>query len=160
MPKTGVFPVFNNKFKVKINSELTKIAEMTSFSVSIDGNVEEWSPFDQEGWVKRLVTGKGLTISLQGKRCVGDAGNDYIAGLAFKTGQDCNAEFEWEFPSGAKLEFNCVINVTNPGGGESTGVDPLEFDVLSNGKPTFTPAASTIAAASSKPVESADSAKK
>lgn len=145
MSKTGVFPVFENKFKVKVNSTLTPIAEMESFSVSIDGKVEEWSPFSEEGWTKRLVTGKSLTIGLKGKRCVGDAGNDYIAGLAFKTGQDCNSEFEWEFPSGAKLVIPCVISVTNPGGGESTNVDGLEFDVMSNGKPTFTPAGATKA---------------
>lgn len=140
MSKTGVFPVFENKFKVKIESTLKTIAEMESFSVAIDGKVEEWSPFEEEGWTKRLLTGKSLTISLKGKRCVGDAGNDYIAELAFKTGQDCNGEFEWEFPSGAKLEIPCVISVTNPGGGETTNVDGLEFDVMSNGKPTFTPA--------------------
>lgn len=143
MSKTGVFPVFENKFKVKIASDLKTIAEMESFSVAIDGKVEEWSPFEEEGWTKHLVTGKSLTISLKGKRCVGDAGNDYIAGLAFKTGQDCNGEFEWEFPSGAKLEIPCVISVTNPGGGESTNVDGLEFDVMSNGKPAFTPATQT-----------------
>ena len=34
------------------------IAEMENFSVSIDGNVEEWSPMEQEGWLKRMVTGK------------------------------------------------------------------------------------------------------
>lgn len=145
MSKTGVFPVYENKFKVKIASALTEIAEMESFSVAIDGKVEEWSPFSEQGWTKRLMTGKSITVSLKGKRCIGDAGNDYIAGLAFKTGQECNGEFEWEFPSGAKLDIPCVISVTNAGGGESTGVDGLEFEVMSNGKPTFTPATQTIA---------------
>lgn len=140
MPKVGVFPVFNNKFKIEIESKMTDIAEMESFSVAIDGKVEEWSPFEEEGWTKRLMTGKSLTISLKGKRCVGDKGNDYIAGLAFKTGQDCNGKMQWEFPSGATLDVPCVISVTNPGGGDSTAVDGLEYDIMSNGKPTFTPA--------------------
>lgn len=87
-----------------------------------------------------MMTGKGLVIGLKGKRCVGDAGNDYIHGLAFKTGEECETEFEWEFPPGAKLTMNAVISVTNPGGGDSTNVDGLEFDVMSNGKPAFTPA--------------------
>ena len=47
-----------------------------------------------------------------------------------------------EFPSGAKLEFDCVLSVTNPGGGDSTNVAGLEFEVQSDGKPTFTTAAS------------------
>ncbi len=138
---TGVYPVYNNKFKIKIGEALTTIAEVESFSVSIDGKIEEWKPFEDEGWTKRLVTGKSLTISIKGKRCIGDAGNDYVAGLAFKTGTYCNQEMEWEMPSGAKLTIPCVISVTNPGGGDSTGVDGLEFDVMSSGKPTFTPAA-------------------
>ena len=139
--KTGVFPVFNNKFKIGATAEaVNTIAEMESFSVAIDGKVEEWSPFEEEGWTKRLVTGKSITISLKGKRCVGDTGNDYVAHMAFKTGQDCNGAFEWEFPSGAKLTLNCVVSVTNVGGGESTGIDGLECDVMSNGKPSFTPA--------------------
>lgn len=140
--KTGVFPVFNNKFKIGATADAVKtIAEMESFSITIDGKVEEWSPFEAEGWTKRLMTGKSITIAIKGKRCVGDAGNDDIANCAFKTGQDCNRAFEWEFPSGAKLTMDAVVNVTNVGGGESTGVDGLEFDVMSNGKPTFTPAA-------------------
>lgn len=114
---------------------------MENFSVSIDGNVEEWSPMEQEGWLKRMVTGKALTISLSGKRCIGDPGNDFVEASAWGTGSDCEAHFEWEFPSGAKLAFPCVLSVTNPGGGESRNVAGLEFDVMSNGKPTFTPAA-------------------
>lgn len=144
MAKTGVFPVFENKFAVKTSAAATSatpIAEMETFSVAIDGKIEEWSPFDQAGWTRRLMTGKSITISLKGKRSVGDAGNDYIHDCSFKTGQDCNSEFEWTFPSGGKLTFNCIINVTNPGGGDSTNVDGLEFDAMSDGKPTYTPAA-------------------
>lgn len=147
MAKTGVFPVYENQFKVGTPTELSPIAEMESFSVSIDGKVEEWSPFEAEGWIKRMMTGKGLVISLKGKRSVGDPGNDFIHDCAFKTGKDCESQFEWDFPSGGKLAFPCVINVTNPGGGDSTGVDALEADIMSNGKPTYTPAPGTMQAA-------------
>lgn len=148
MIKTGVYPVFNNKFKIgktgrsSEEADMVTIAEVESFSVSIDGTVEEWTPMDAEGWVKRMTTGKGLTISLSGKRYLGDPGNDYIATCAWKTGVDCDSKFEWEFPNGAKLTFDCVINVTTPGGGDSTNVEALEFDVMSHGKPTYTAPAS------------------
>lgn len=139
--KTGVMPVFKHKFKLGATAEAVKtVAEMETFSVAIDGKVEEWSPFEAEGWVNRMVTGKSIAISFKGKRCVGDAGNDYVANCALATGEGCDGAFEWEFPSGAKITMACVINVSNPGGGDSTGVDGLEFDVLSNGKPEFTPA--------------------
>ena len=86
--KTGVYPVFENKFKIGASAEsLNTIAEMENFSVSIDGNVEEWSPMEQEGWLKRMVTGKALTISLSGKRCIGDRlGNRFRLRSAFRMG--------------------------------------------------------------------------
>ena len=145
--RTGVYPVFENKFKIGTKgrsseaAEMATIADMETFSVAIDGNVEEWSPMEAEGWLRRMVTGKALTISLSGKRNIGDAGNDYVADNAWGTGASCESRFEWEFPSGAKLEFDCVINVSNPGSGESRNVAGLEFEVMSDGKPTFTPAA-------------------
>lgn len=141
----GVFPVFDIKFKINTSKtgtpELKEIADMETFSISIDGNVEEWTPMETEGWVKRLATGKGFSIALNGKRTVGDAGNDFINSLAFKTGLDLSTNAEIEFPDGAKLEFDCIVNVTEFVGGDSINVAPLEFELLSNGKPTFTPGA-------------------
>lgn len=142
---SGVYPVYENQFKINTKgrddgtTNLVTIADMESFSVSFDDNVEEWTPMTSEGWVRRLKTGKGITITLAGKRNVGDAGNDYIAGLAFKSGQACNSQLEWNFPNGDKVLMDCVINVTSAGG-DSTNVEPLEFECLSDGKPTFTAA--------------------
>lgn len=145
--KTGVYPVYENQFKIDKTGgtgataeNLVTIADMESFSVSIDGNVEEWKPFDQEGWTRRLVTGKALTVSVAGKRNIGDAGNDYVAGLALKTGADSHTTVVWTFPSGATLTIPCVINVTEWESGDSTAVAPLAFDIMSDGKPTFTDA--------------------
>lgn len=145
--RTGVYPVFENKFKIGTNGrastspdDMKAIAEMETFSVAIDGNTEEWSPMEGEGWLRRMVTGKALTITLSGKRCIGDEGNDYVADNAWGTGTTCESKFEWEFPSGAKLAFDCVLSVTNPGSGDSRNVAGLEFDVMSDGKPTYTPA--------------------
>ena len=146
--KTGVYPVYENQFKIdkaggdgSTADNLVGIADMENFSVSIDGNVEEWKPFEAEGWTRRLMTGKSITISISGKRNVGDAGNDYIEGLAMKTGEEATTTLIWTFPSGAKLVIKGVVNVTELGGGDSTGVAPLAFDFMSDGKPTFTPAA-------------------
>jgi hypothetical protein len=142
---SGVYPVYENQFKINTKgretgeANLVTIADMESFSVSFDDNVEEWTPMTSEGWVRRLKTGKGLTISLNGKRHVGDAGNDYVASMAFKGGQACNSELQWTFPNGDMVLVPCVINVTSAGG-DSTNVEPLEFECLSDGKPTFTEA--------------------
>lgn len=144
---TGVYPVFNNKFKIGTNgldsvedTDMKTIADLETFSPSFDNTVEEWTPMDTEGWIRRLMTGKGFSIDLSGKRNIGDEGNDYVAGLVFKTGKDVETKFQWEFPSGAKVTFNCIVNVSNVSGGDSTNVGALEFSVMSNGKPTYTPA--------------------
>lgn len=143
MPYAGVFPVFTLDFKINTLpggvATLASIKDIETMSLSIDGNVEEWTPMDTEGWVRRLMTGKSFTMGLNGKRNIGDAGNDFVHGLAFKTGVDCSTNAEITFPDGAKLAFDCVVNVTESGGGDSTNVGPLAFELLSDGKPTYTP---------------------
>lgn len=146
MATTGVYPVYNTKFKVGIKGKESKdedmktIADMESFSMSIDGTVEEWTPMTTSGWKRSLMTGKAFSISLKGKRNIGDPGNDYIHSTTFKDGLDCSTKAVVEFPDGSKLEFDCVISVTNDGGGDSTNVAPLEFDLKGDGKPIYTPA--------------------
>ena len=144
---SGVYPVFNNIFKIgtkgKISTEqdMKAIADCETFSLSMDNNVEEWTPMTTEGWIRRMQTGKGFSISISGKRNVGDEGNDYVASKLFATGADVETNFEWEFADGTKVSFDCIISVSNAGTGDSTNVAPLEFEVMSNGKPTVTPAA-------------------
>jgi len=141
---SGVYPCYENQFKVDVSSTSTPswktIADLESFSVSFDNGVEEWHPFEHEGWVRRLLTAKGITITVTGKRNMGDDGNDFVAGLAWKNGREAEAGFQWTFPDGTVVTFNdAVINVTNIGSADSTNVAPLEFEVQSNGKPTVTP---------------------
>ncbi|MDK8188971.1 hypothetical protein QP794_02580 [Paenibacillus sp. UMB7766-LJ446] len=149
MATTGVFPVHNNIFKVGIkgraskDSEMMMIKDLENFAPAIDGNTEEWSSMDQGGWTRRAVTGKSLSFSFSGKRNYGDPGNDYVAGLLLGTGQEVETIFEWTMPSGAKLTMDCVINLTTPAGGDSTNIDGLEFELLSDGKPKFEKAPTT-----------------
>ncbi len=143
---SGVYPVYKHTFEIRTGAtgsgtsatETYKtIADMETFSVSIDNNIEEWTPMTTDGWVRRLKTGRGITISFNGKRCVGDDGNNYIAGLAFKSGADCASKLKWTFPDGTVVTIPCVINVTSMGG-DSTNVDPLEWECLSDGAPDIT----------------------
>jgi hypothetical protein len=141
MAYTGVFPVFKNVFKFGVGSlttDLKTVADLESFSVSFSNGIETWTPMDTEGWQRGLMTAKSLKIDFKGKRNVGDAGNDFIAGLAYKTGQDTVVPFEWTMVSGAKLTFNCIVDVTSAEGGDSTNVGALEFTINSDGKPTYT----------------------
>lgn len=141
-PNTGVYPVYENQFQVGATKEsLSNIANMESFSPSFDNGVEEWNPMENAGWVSRLPTSKSITISFTGKRTIGDTGNDYVAGLAFANGRAAEGCLQWTFKDGTTVLFeNAVFNVTALGAGDSTGVAPLEFEVMSNGKPIVTPA--------------------
>ena len=138
-PFSGVFPVYKNQFKVETaTSTYSPIADMETFSVSVDNGVEEWTPFTTEGWVRRLMTAKSITISVSGKRNFGDTGNDFIAGKLLSNGTAAQAGFQWTFPDGSTLTFaDAIVNVTACGAGDSTNVGPLEFEVMSNGKPTY-----------------------
>lgn len=144
---SGVYPVFNNVFKIGTKGrtstaeDMKTIADCETFSLSMDNNVEEWTPMTTEGWIRRMQTGKGFSISVSGKRNVGDDGNDYVASKLFSTGQAVETKFEWEFADGTTVSFNCIISVSNAGTGDSTNVAPLEFEVMSDGAPVVTPAA-------------------
>nr|DAJ05648.1 MAG TPA: major tail protein [Caudoviricetes sp.] len=148
MSNSGVYPCYENQFQIDTAggsgnaAALKPIAGMESFSVAIDGNVEEWKPFEAAGWTRRLVTGKSLTISITGKRNIGDEGNDYVNSLALKTGSGASTTLVWTFPDGAKLTVKGVVSVTEWSSGDSTVVAPLSFDFMSDGKPEFTDAPS------------------
>lgn len=142
---TGVYSCYENQFQIDTSTSgsavMKDIADCESFSVSFDNGVEEWTPFNTEGWVRRLMTSKGITISVTAKRNVGDAGNDAVAALAWLNGRKAEKDFQWTFPDGTQVKFaGAVINVTNVGAGDSTTVAPLEFEIMSNGKPEVTPA--------------------
>lgn len=138
--KTGVFPCYDNQFQAGADEEnLNTIADMENFSVAIDNNIEEWKPYDTKGWTRRLLTGKSVTISVAGKRNIGDAGNDYVASKALAEGRDAEGFFQWTFPDGTKILFrNAVFSITAFLAAETTNVGPLEYDVMSNGKPEIT----------------------
>lgn len=147
-PATGVYPCYENQFQIDTAAEgaeeavMKNIADCETFGVSFDNGVEEWTPFDTEGWVRRLMTAKAVTISVTAKRNVGDAGNDAVSALAWKNGRSVEKDFQWVFPDGTTVLFKgAVVNVTNVGAGDSTAVAPLEFEIMSNGKPEVTLAA-------------------
>ena len=143
--KSGVYPCYENQFQIDTATNgvaaMKAIADCVTFSVSFDNGVEEWNPFDTQGWTRRLMTSKAITISVTAKRNVGDSGNDAVAALAWVNGRDAERDFQWTFPDGTVVKFSdAIINVKNIGSGDSTAVAPLEFDIMSNGKPEVTPA--------------------
>lgn len=140
--KSGVFPVYENQFKVGADKETaTTIADMETFSVEFSNGIETWNPMDQEGWQRGLMTAKAVTITLNGKRNLGDTGNDFVASKQYTNGRNSEGYLGWIFPDGTTIDFEMAIfDVKNCGAGDSTNVGPLEFDVVANGKPKVVPA--------------------
>ena len=143
MIDNGVFPVNNIKFRIgtggadSLVADMAVVKDMETFGISFDNGIEEWNPLDQDGWVRRLMTAKSMTVTLSGKRHYGDPGNDYVAGLAYKNGQAATSILSVEFPNGGTLSMNCVVNVTASDGGDAADVAALEFECLSDGKPSY-----------------------
>lgn len=141
---TGVYPVYDIDFKIGLKgllsteAEMASVKDMESFAIAIESTLEKWNPLDQGGWARALATAKAGTISLKGKRSVGDPGNDYVNGVLWKDGLDCSTKYEVNFPDGSKIVGDCVLDVKSAPGGDSTNVAALEFDIVFDGKPTFT----------------------
>lgn len=148
MAFTGVYPVYNTILKVNksglngSDDDMVQVKDTESISLKLSSKTDTWYPMDGAGWERILMTGKAISVTCKGKRSVGDPGNDYVYGVAWKDGLDCTTRGELDFPDGSKLTFNCVVDVTNPGGDDSTKAAPLEYDLKFDGKPTFVAAGS------------------
>ena len=147
----GVFPVNEMDFKIDKSSvssrsaspsddDYVTIADMESASIAVDTGVETWNPLEAKGWQRALATAKAITISMSGKRNIGDPGNDYVASKLLKNGQACNTTYKITFPNGDTFVVPSVIQVKSVAGADSTNVAPLEVDLVSDGKPTYTEA--------------------
>lgn len=132
-----VIPVLKNSFKIKVAEEFVSIANMESFEISFDGNIETWTPMELNGFQRALKTGLALSLSSDIKREYGDAGNDAIWETAFLVGEDCTKDFEWTMVDGTKVTFKAVVSVESLGGA-STDVEAMSVTFTVDGKPEVT----------------------
>ena len=143
---SGVFPVNVNQFEVNTGStgeeSWVTVAELEEVNVSIENNTETWTTFAGEGWDSALVTGKSAKIDIKGKRCIGDAGNDFIAEKLLANGQDAYIPARVNFADGKVLTWEkMACAVANAGtGGKATDVGALEATLTGHGKPALTEA--------------------
>lgn len=138
---SGVFPVYDLDIEIcTTGTSFVPIADMESAKLSIDTGVEKWNSISGDGWQRALATAKSFTLSMSGKRNIGDPGNDYVAGMALKNGRECDSKVKIKFPDGGVFSGDVVVSVSNYAGDDAVGVNPLAFDLISNGKPTFTEA--------------------
>jgi predicted secreted protein len=139
----GVFPVNENEAFVGTAGygaeaqTWAEVAQMETISISIDTGVEEWNPMEMHGWRDAMATAKSLEIELTGKRCIGDAGNDYLASKKFALGTAAYVPFKYVMPDGEVLILSKNVAQVESLGGDTTGVQGLSVKLISACVPTF-----------------------
>jgi len=138
-----VYQVNAIEFKIGVGGresaevDMVLVRDMEEFEISFDNGIEEWTPFGTDGWARRFMTAKSMTISVSGKRNPDDVGNNYVASLAFANGEATKSVLAVVFPDGAQLCMPCVVNVTAAGGGSAGDIGSLSFECQSDGKPEY-----------------------
>lgn len=136
MPKCVWEALFGISTTGRAAPSYAPIANLESFELSIDGTVQDWYSLGGSGFASNLVTAKKISFPCTAKVTPEDIGNAYIQSKMLAMGAAAQTCFQLTFPSGATLSGNCNINVTK-GLGASEDVDPMEFEIIVDGPPTF-----------------------
>jgi hypothetical protein len=92
-----------------------------------------------EGFAHNETTGAAPELSITGRRIVGDAAQDYIAGLQYKLGADRNSHVKIT-AEGKVIECDCTVGNITSFGGQTLDVNAFGCTIRFNGKPTVTDA--------------------
>ena len=97
-----------------------------------------------QGGANNEVTGIAPEYAVSGHRVIGDAAQDYIAGLRYKLGQDRKSSLKVEIYDHETLvetvTADCTITDIVDFGGAATDLVPFSCTLRVNGIPTVTPA--------------------
>jgi len=93
-----------------------------------------------EGFAHNEVTGAAPQLTITGRRIVGDAAQDYIAGKQFALGADRNSSVKI-IAEGKQIICDCSIGNISSFGGQTLDVNSFGCTIRFNGKPTVSDAA-------------------
>ena len=93
-----------------------------------------------QGFADNETTGAAPELQVTGRRIVGDAAQDYIAGLQFKLGEERKSSVKI-ISGGKQITCGCTIGGITSFGGNTTDVNSFGCTIRFNGKPTVTDAA-------------------
>lgn len=93
-----------------------------------------------EGFADNDVTGAAPELTVTGKRIVGDAAQDYVAGLQFKLGDERRTSVKVT-TGGKVITCDCTIGNITSFGGNTLDQNAFGCTIRFNGKPTVTDAA-------------------
>ena len=90
-----------------------------------------------EGYAHNEVTGSAPELVISGRRIVGDAAQDYIAGLQTSLGTDRNSSVKIVV-EGKTIVCDCSIGAITSFGGSTLDINSFGCTIRFNGKPTVT----------------------
>lgn len=138
-PKAGTL-VMNHacELYIKKDEKYLGIANVTSLDNSNSGVIKDWKPAELKGATQHLKTANDEKIAINGKRTIGDPGNDALCALYRVTGMEANQDFAYVAADGRVMLFNATVNLTKiDSSGEMDDVAAIEGELLMNGYPTF-----------------------
>ena len=92
-----------------------------------------------DGYASNIVTGAAPELVISGRRIVGDAAQDHIAGLQTSLGEDRNSSIKIT-AEGKVITCDCNIGAITSFGGSTLDVNSFGCTIRFNGKPTVTDA--------------------
>lgn len=92
-----------------------------------------------EGFAHNEVTGGAPELTISGRRIVGDAAQDYIAGKQFALGTERNSAIKI-IAEGKQITCDCSIGNVTSFGGSTLDVNSFGCTIRFNGKPVVSAA--------------------
>ena len=90
-----------------------------------------------QGFAHNETTGAAPELVISGRRIVGDAAQDYIAGKQFALGSDRNSNVKI-VAEGQVITCDCTIGAITSFGGSTLDINAFGCTIRFNGKPTVT----------------------
>ncbi|WP_277640111.1 phage tail tube protein [Bacteroides graminisolvens] len=121
-------------------TQLPIAAGITNVEPDSNEESDEKYYYDGGGLGERDVIGIMLTYAFSGDRDYNDDAQNYIFGLATKTGPDRKTNFTVTEPNGDSYTGKATISEIKLPGGDANSKGEVEFTISFDGLPTFTPA--------------------
>ena len=103
--------------------------------------VNQFYFLSNQGFARNRVTGMAPTVTLTGRRVIGDEAQDYIFSKKFGLGDERESKIKIEIPKGENNEvITCPCTIANiqEFSGNTTDNSAISFELRFNGKPEVT----------------------
>lgn len=103
--------------------------------------VEQTAYYDGDGTLSNDITGITKSYTFEGMYDAADAGQSFIAGLEFKTGEDRKIAFKQVRSDGTSYFGKATVTEIKVTGGEASEYAPFQCTITWDNIPTATPPA-------------------